>query len=304
MAYNFTIIIPHYNIPSLLKRCLESIPQRSDVQVIVVDDCSDNESVSALRILETEFDSVMFIYRKENNGGGKCRNEGMKYAKGKWLMFADADDFFSENASELFDKYKEDDSDIIYFRVDCVLSNDISKRSEIRNYNRDRVDLYLSNGDEKGLRYLHTEPWGKMIRRDLVELNAIQFSETSVCNDYFFSVATGFHAKKIKADGEYLYVLTVRDGSVSSKTDTIEKMKIRIDETVKVKLYLMKNGYELEEKYCAEKIHIRMIVLCKKNIIFAIKEFVYIKKMGLPICPIIKNMLSVFFENRKKSILC
>lgn len=36
----YSIIIPHYNAPHLLERCLKSIPVREDIQVIVVDDCS------------------------------------------------------------------------------------------------------------------------------------------------------------------------------------------------------------------------------------------------------------------------
>ena len=36
----FSVIIPHYGIPELLRRCLASIPQREDLQVIVVDDQS------------------------------------------------------------------------------------------------------------------------------------------------------------------------------------------------------------------------------------------------------------------------
>ena len=42
---NFSIIIPTKNIPDLLLRCLESIPQRSDIEIIVVDDNSDREIV-------------------------------------------------------------------------------------------------------------------------------------------------------------------------------------------------------------------------------------------------------------------
>ena len=38
MNPQFSIIIPHYNIPDLLMRCLESIPVSEDIQVIVVDD--------------------------------------------------------------------------------------------------------------------------------------------------------------------------------------------------------------------------------------------------------------------------
>lgn len=43
--YRYTIIIPHKNIPMLLQRMLDSIPQREDLQVIIVDDNSDPQAV-------------------------------------------------------------------------------------------------------------------------------------------------------------------------------------------------------------------------------------------------------------------
>lgn len=38
----YSIIIPHHNVPTLLERCVNSIPQRDDIQIIVVDDNSVN----------------------------------------------------------------------------------------------------------------------------------------------------------------------------------------------------------------------------------------------------------------------
>ena len=42
---SYSIIIPHKNTPSLLQRCLDSIPQRSDIEIIIVDDNSDEQKV-------------------------------------------------------------------------------------------------------------------------------------------------------------------------------------------------------------------------------------------------------------------
>ena len=42
----YTFIIPHHNCPDLLDRCLSSIPQRDDIQIVVVD---DNEPGSSAR---------------------------------------------------------------------------------------------------------------------------------------------------------------------------------------------------------------------------------------------------------------
>ena len=48
--YNYSIIIPHYNSPNLLKRMLNSIPEREDIEIIVVDDCSKSENVKQVRL--------------------------------------------------------------------------------------------------------------------------------------------------------------------------------------------------------------------------------------------------------------
>ena len=50
----YSIIIPHHNIPKLLRRCLKTIPWRQDVQVIVVDNGSDEEAEAVLRGMERE----------------------------------------------------------------------------------------------------------------------------------------------------------------------------------------------------------------------------------------------------------
>ncbi|MDR2475404.1 MAG: glycosyltransferase family 2 protein, partial [Bacteroidales bacterium] len=41
MTFNYSIIIPHKDIPDLLRRCLDSIPYRNDLQIIIVDDNSN-----------------------------------------------------------------------------------------------------------------------------------------------------------------------------------------------------------------------------------------------------------------------
>ena len=40
---NYSVIIPHKNVPKLLARCVNSIPVRDDIEVIVIDDCSSPE---------------------------------------------------------------------------------------------------------------------------------------------------------------------------------------------------------------------------------------------------------------------
>lgn len=49
MDFNYSITITHYNAPALLERMLDSIPNRDDIQIIVVDDFSNEESRTAIK---------------------------------------------------------------------------------------------------------------------------------------------------------------------------------------------------------------------------------------------------------------
>ena len=69
---NYSIIIPHYDIPDLLVRCLKSIPVREDVQVIVVDDCSPGNEEYAARYPELTRPFVEF-YATASHGGAERR---------------------------------------------------------------------------------------------------------------------------------------------------------------------------------------------------------------------------------------
>ena len=84
---NYSIIIPHKNIPDLLQRCLNSIPRRTDIQIIVVDDNSDPKKVDFEHFPGVGEKCVEVYFTKEGKGAGYARNMGLKYAKGKWLLF-------------------------------------------------------------------------------------------------------------------------------------------------------------------------------------------------------------------------
>ena len=51
MEFTYSVAIPHYNSPDLLQRMLNSIPERDDIQVIVVDDGSKEENVEKIKKL-------------------------------------------------------------------------------------------------------------------------------------------------------------------------------------------------------------------------------------------------------------
>ena len=195
MNYQFTIIIPHYNIPHLLKRCLWSIPKRDDTQVIVIDDKSDDDNIIKLKALELEYPYVTFIYSDFNGGGGRARNIGLQYAKGIYVLFADADDFFNYCINDILEKYKNKLFDMAVFNAnyidsDTYLSTDRTPMLNIY------MDKYMKTKDLLLFRYMFGEPWCKLIRRELIVKNDIKFEESPIHNDAKFSYMIGYYVSR------------------------------------------------------------------------------------------------------------
>jgi glycosyltransferase involved in cell wall biosynthesis len=70
---NYTIIIPHKNIPDLLKRCLDSIPEQDDRQVIVVDDNSNIERVDFESFPGLNRKNIEVYFTKEEKRNRLCK---------------------------------------------------------------------------------------------------------------------------------------------------------------------------------------------------------------------------------------
>lgn len=210
---NYSIIIPHRNIPALLQRCINSIPRREDVQIIVVDDNSSPDIVDFDNFPgKKDEKNVEIYYTKAGGGAGFARNVGLSHAKGKWLLFADADDFFSENINCFLDEYKDSAVDVIYL---------LNKTIDMETGKELHIDEVVSslckeciNGDFEVLRYKCYPPWTKMVSRELVVNNKIKFDEVSASNDVAFSVFTGYYLKTMALCPYYVYVRNVRQGSL------------------------------------------------------------------------------------------
>ena len=224
----YSIIIPHYNTPQLLERCLASIPDKEDMQVIVVDDNSSPQKVDFAHFPGTERKHTQVIFNKDSHGAGHARNLALPHATGKWLLFADADDFYTAEAWKLFEQYVASEADIIYFGITSVDSDTMQPTDRYKRYGQ-FVDAYATHPTEENenwLRYRHDVPWGKMIRHELVTRNQISFGETRYCNDTLFSCRCALAAASILVEPKAAYCVTDM-GSSLTKQQSAEAVKIR-----------------------------------------------------------------------------
>ena len=289
--FNYSVIIPHYNDCDKLCRCISSIPIRNDIQIIVVDDVSNSQIFEKIKIFCKNRENIEIYQNETNSGAGYSRNIGIEHSIGKWLIFADCDDYFTPKAFDSFDKFYDSQSDVIYF--DANICNN-SESFVIQETNYKNIVQYISGKNKKIIRTTNWEPWGKMFYRKFLEENSIKFHETRVMNDAFFSINAGVCAKTIDVSLDKVYNYIVYENSVSRKMD-IEKDLERFGEILSINKLLCKTK---QYKFYTIDVFGPFFNFFKK---FGIREFSKLKKvlkingfyMGIPVH-------SVFHKIRKK----
>lgn len=111
-----SIIIPVYNACKLLNRCISSIVSQtySDIEIILVDDGSSDGSDELCDILASK-DCRIKVLHKKNGGVSSARNEGLKIAKGEYILLLDSDDALEPNTCEELLKLQRKKN------VDCII---------------------------------------------------------------------------------------------------------------------------------------------------------------------------------------
>lgn len=122
MSYLISVVLPVYNCEKYLRDSLDSIANQTlgieNIEVIIVDDCSTDNSFEIAKEYESKYPSIKTVQHEYNQGCGPGRNTGLKYVTTDYVTYLDGDDIVSENAYErsleIFNNDKE--VDLVLFR--------------------------------------------------------------------------------------------------------------------------------------------------------------------------------------------
>ncbi|MBQ9417283.1 MAG: hypothetical protein IJU19_01750 [Bacteroidales bacterium] len=165
----------------------------------------------------------------------------MDCARGRWLLFADADDYFAEGAIAFFLERTATEADVVYT---CMAGWDETKDAPC-----DRGEIYVrlvqgylkGERPEKAVRYQFHSPCCKMIRRQLVADHGLRFSEVRTGNDALFSVGVGYWARKIEVVDRVTYVATISGNNISRRWD-FDSVICRYEEDLKINRFMRRHG--------------------------------------------------------------
>lgn len=225
-----SIVIPYFNTVEYLPKLLSSIPNREDVEVIVVDDHSTEGLEQFSEIKERlSGERVLFIPPTEGRKGAGCaRNIGIRAAKGRYIAFADSDDYYLPAFNEMIDKYHDSDADMIFFGLnsyDVILNAPSNREGYIMKYlERYAHETKHSEAAELCVRYKEFYVLARFFKRSMILDNKLAFDATIKSNDVYFAMLAGYHARDFLVDLKEVYCMTKRPGSITSEMNLKKTM--------------------------------------------------------------------------------
>lgn len=135
-----SVIVPVYKVEPYLRRCVDSIRNQTykNLQIVLVDDGSP-DGCGAICDEYTKVDDRIIAVHQENEGLSGARNNGLLFAKGKYIAFVDSDDWLHprmyETLVHLIETHQLDMARCAVFSSDGQSKNPILPR-DIHTVNR------------------------------------------------------------------------------------------------------------------------------------------------------------------------
>lgn len=222
--YKISIIIPLYNASEFIDNVLESIMNQTmdfnDIEVILVNDCSEDNTEKLINKYAIKHDNIKPINLRKNSGcPATPRNIGVTYASAEYLMFLDQDDTFRQDACEtLYTKITQENVDMVCGNINMVSNGHSSIGFPLKWMEEDELKIDNIN-DNPDFLNIGVAVWSKIFKRDLVIENNLKFTE-GVGEDIFFSIRALLLAKGIVLLKNFIVVdYQIREESLSHQVD-------------------------------------------------------------------------------------
>lgn len=253
-------IIPVYNVEKYLRQCLDSILSQTmdDYEVILVDDESPDNCPAICDEYKEKYPDIFKVIHKKNEGCVIARIEGMKYAAGEYIFFADSDDYLiSDSMAELYRIASSNNLDML--ETSYYSGWDGKKTEKIDS--QLPLNRLLNHSDmEKELCYAFSHSllvflWKNLYRREFLLNNGIDFDrQLRMAGDPPYNMWAYSKAERFMAVDVPVYFYRIRDNSLQ-RQKYIEDYDLLINYQWSLKIkYYSENCKEnqLFYKDCAE----------------------------------------------------
>lgn len=221
-----SIIIPVYNVEDYINDCINSILHQSfkDYEIVLVDDGSEDKSGRICDQYADQYSHISVVH-KINGGLSDARNAGLKIAKGKYILFVDADDYISEESlANIMMCLKALGSDIDVVFLEAIKIYPDGKKipmgdgyieNKINNQPKDIVMKHLST-----LNKFPGSACTKLVMKNLIINNQLYFERGLLSEDIDWTIKLLKTAKTFGYTSyPYYYYRQKRNGSITDTAD-------------------------------------------------------------------------------------
>lgn len=214
-----SVIIPVYNVKDYLIDCLDSVATQSfaNKEVILVDDGSTDNSGHICDVYTTKHKDFRVIH-KTNGGVSSARNRGIEEAHGKWLIFLDSDDVWSDHdcLQKLYSYAEKLNLDILRFEYQSV--NEKLEYIEPRNYDKSNIEGRVLNNYELVNCGISGEwfPWLYLLRKEAI--SSFKFNEHTKSQEDIDFYSRLFASRELRCGylDERMYLYRKRTASITT----------------------------------------------------------------------------------------
>ena len=228
-----SVIISLFNYGKYIGELLDSLLAQTfkDFEVIIIDDCSTDNGVAVVERYIPEFGGRLHLTQTEKNSGcGSIpRNIGLKLASGKYVYFMDSDDALTETALEkMYFAGERFDAEVVYCEKYFMSTGRGQEFKDNVHLAKTKIQrppfvkeptLETDNLDERIQRAVNfnywVTPWLRLVRRDLLIENGIEFPPFTPSEDVVWSFKILFCAKRFLRIPNACYIRRIHDDSVS-----------------------------------------------------------------------------------------
>lgn len=224
-----SIIMPVYNAMPYLEEAVNSILKQrfAEFELICIDDGSTDSSCELLEQLR-EKDNRILILHQANQGAGVARNYGMRFAKGQYLLFLDADDIFLPNLlNDAVKCAKENDADITVYRFETYHTITKEKKSCDYAFQKEAWPKGVINWqDNPNKIFTSFNPcaWNKLFKKSFLDSINITFQDNKRTNDLYFTTIAMALASRIALLDKVLLFYRIGNVNSSQATNNIAEL--------------------------------------------------------------------------------
>lgn len=252
-----SIIVPVYNAEDYLERCIRSILQQTyeNIELILVNDGSTDRSFEICQQFAAKDDRIVLI-NKPNAGVSDSRNRGIAKAKGKYLQFADSDDWLLPEATALMvQRAEQSRCEFVIAPFYRVIEPILLVNGHIKEDGKYRIEEFALEMMKAPSNFYYGVMWNKLYRRDIVREHGLQCDPAiNWCEDFIFNLQYLGYVQQVYVLQEPVYYYLKRKNSLVST----EMRNNNIYEVKKTVFYYYKAFYQNIGLYDAYKGRVNM----------------------------------------------